>query len=294
MRYKLFLILFLLIISAHSFAQITLGTKDMMNLVAMSEFYSLNTINKNPQFAKSIDSLRTPILNKLADAMLLMNKGDASVFSSKYFLRPDNFEMTLWYVVREVHYNRTNKTRKPRPDIDVAKETVVKQIDERWLLDNYYYRILGGVGTLLNTTDLSTTNIDLEQLGLKSETEKAIVYLNIIESLIGGRFIGLLKTNSLTKILSFCEKLPQFNGKWYYQYKDFNFEDFEYPGFEKMESYFLRHLDKLYNVLIAHYNAAPNIEYQHEFYYNSMMNEPKYFAFSYLQSELQSIYDNPK
>jgi hypothetical protein len=257
----------------------------------------LNTNGRGDQFSKSIDSLRTPILNHIADALIAVGKGDKTIIENRFLTRPGNDELVLWYVIREIHYNRISKTQKPRPSIDVANEILSKNIDDRWLLDNYYYRIQGGIASLFNDADLSSYNFNIDSLGFRSETEKAIFFLNMMDALASGRFKVLQMMKNNKKIMDFCDKLPKFDGKAYYYYKNFDYEDFQWIGYDKAESYNERHLGGLYSTLIAQFSAATELKDKkaaQEVYFNSILHEPKYFQFTPSKDDLQSIYDKSK
>lgn len=294
---KLVKISFFLLTTLISNAQVKLETKDLTNLIAISELYSKNTNAKGDKFAKTIDSLRTPILNHIADALIEVGKGEKIFFTTRFLSRPSNDEMTLWYVIREIHYNLKSNTNKPIPSIDIANEILTKKIDERWLLDNYYYRIHGGIGFLFNSADLSSINIDIETLGLKNDTEKGIFYLNMMEALIGGRFKVLLTRKNNQKILDFCNRLPLFDGKKYFYYKNFDFKDFDWVGFEKTESYNERHIGNLYDMLIIQFMATSDLQNKQEaqeIFSNSILSEQKYFKYSRSRHDLQILYDKLK
>ncbi len=264
-------------------AQLTLETKDITNLIAISELYSKNPNANGNNFIIALDSLRTPVLNNVADALIQVGKGDTTIFTSRFLSRPNTNDLILWYVLREIHYNMNSKNNTPRPNLEVANEILAKNIDERWLLDNYYYRITGGIGSLFNTADLSNINIDIEALGLKNETEKAIFYFNMMDALIGGRFRVLQMMNNKPKIIDFSNKLPLFNGKKYYYYKNFDFKDFDWKGSEKTESYCERHIGDLYNIIIAQFNATSDLKSKQDaqdIYFNSILSESQYFKFS--------------
>jgi len=289
---KLIFILFTFLFFVSS-AQIKLNDKDLKNLIAISELYSKNTNASGEQFAKSIDSLKTPKLNQICQTLIEVGKGDETILSNKYLSRPSNDELTMWYVIREIHYNQVSEKRKPRPNIEVAKEILSQKIDERWLLDNYYYRIHGGIATLFNNADLSMKNIDIEALGFKNETEKCIFYFNIINSLVGPRFKVLLMLKNYDKILSFSKKIPTFNGKKYYYYRDLDFKDFKWYGYEKKESYSEVNFSNLYNVLLAQFMAVSSLKDKketQEIYFNSILYKEKYFKYSASKDDLQYLY----
>lgn len=293
---KLIIALFTVFITASN-AQVKLDKKDLKNLIAISETYSKNTNAAGAQFAKSIDSLRTPKLNQICDALIEVGKGEETILSAKYLSRPSNEELTLWYVIREIHYNLVSETKKPRPNIDVANEVLSQKIDERWLLDNYYYRIHGGIATLFNTADLSSKNIDIETLGFKNQTEKCIFYFNTMNSLVGGRFKVLMMLKKYDKILAFADKLPTFNGKKYFYYTDLDFDDFNWVGFEENKSYSEVNFDNLYQTLIAQFMANSELKNKkeaQEIYFNSILVKEKYFKHSALQKDLDYLYQKSK
>ncbi len=279
------------------FGQPKLDEKDINNLVAISNIYSLNPNAAGDKFAKSVDSLRTPKLNHIVDVLIQVGKGDKAILDEKYLSRPSNDELIMWYVIREIHYNRVDKNRSPRNPKVVAQEVISGKTDERWLLDNYYYRIRGGIATLFNETDLSQHNIDIEKLGLKNETEKAIFYFNLVDGLLGGRFkvLRMLKNND--KIIEFASRLPKINGDDYYTFKQFDFSDFDFIGYDKTESYKTRNIDNLYNTLIPHFTAVGEIVSKKDgqkIYYASILHEPKYFQFSSAKADLEAVYNAAK
>jgi len=291
------LIVFFLFLTSLCEAQVALEQKDIHNLIAISELYSNNPNATGSSFAKAIDSLRTPILNHIADALIETGKGDKTILESRFLARPTNDELLLWYVIREIHYNRTSKSNTPRPDSTIAKEVLSKNIDERWLLDNYYYRIHGGIGKLFNDANLSNYNFNMDSLGFKNKTEQAIFFLNMMDALVGSRFkvLSMMKNNK--KILEFCDKLPMFNGQLYYYYQHFDYADFDWKGYDKTESYNERHIGSLYNILLTHYGAAAELKDKkeaQEIYFNSILHEPMYFGFSEVKDDLQFLFDKSK
>lgn len=294
---KIFLIAIIIFACFVTQAQLKLDQKDLNNLIAISELYSHNTNETGDEFAKSIDLLRTPKLNHIADALIAIGKGDKTILENRFLARPSDEELVLWYVIREIHYNRTNEKHTPRPDIVVANEILSQKIDNRWLLDNYYYRIHGGIASLFNDADLSKYNFNLDSLGFKDETEKAIFFLNMMDALVGSRFKVLQMMKNNKKILDFCDKLPKFNGKEYFYYKNFDYDDFDWIGYDKTESYNERHIGGLYSTLIAQFSAIAELRDKKDaqkIYFNSIMHEQKYFKFTQSKDDLQSLYDKSK
>ncbi len=294
---KYFLSFVLLAATTFAKAQIKLNQKDLHNLIAIAELYSYNTDARGGQFAKSIDSLRTPKLNPIVDALIAVGKGDHTILETRFLARPIDEELILWYVIREIHYNRTNEKVTARPVEAVANEVLSKQIDSRWLLDNYYYRIHGGITSLFNEADLSKYNFNIDSLGFKDETERAIFFLNMMDALVGSRFKVLQMMKNNKKILEFCDKLPKFNGKEYFYFKNFDYADFEWIGYDKTVAYNEWHIGGFYSTLIAQFSAFAELQDKkrmQEIYFNSILHEPKYFKFTQSKDELQSFYDKSK
>lgn len=285
------------LISFICFSQVKLDQIELNNLIRISELYSKNTNATGKEFAKSIDSLRTKKLNHICDALIEVGKGEKTILTNKYLSRPTNEELILWYVIREIHYNQVSKNKTKRSNIEVANEVLSQKIDERWLLDNYYYRIHGGIATLFNDSNLSNININIEELGFKNQTEKSIFFFGIIDAMIGGRFKVLQMLNKSDKIIEFSENLPTFNGKKYYYNVNLDFEDFNWIGYEETKSYSEVNFGNLYVILIAQFSATSQLKSKAEvqdIYFNSILHEPKYFKYSNSKEDLQMLYDKSK
>lgn len=294
---KQVLIFFFVLLTTLSNAQISLYPKDLKNLIAISELYSQSPNATGDQFVNTIEALRTPNLNHIVDALIATGKGDKTILEKRFLARPSNEELVLWYVIREIHYNHTNNNKLLKADSVVANEVIAKKIDNRWLLDNYYYRIHGGIALLFNNEDLSKYNINIEELGFKDDAEKAIFFLNMMDALIGGRFKVLQMMKNNKKIFEFSNRLPKFNDKEYFFYKNFDYADFDWIGYNKTESYNERHIGGLLNTLMAQFVASGELgdkEAAQKIYFNSILHEPKYFKFTPLKNDLQSLYDRLK
>ncbi|HMS10167.1 MAG TPA: hypothetical protein PKE66_11825 [Pyrinomonadaceae bacterium] len=287
---KSFLLLLVLFAANVCEGQIDLDSKSIGNLVSIADLYSKGG---NPsEYAASLDQLRTPRLNKLVDTIVALGKGDGTILDSKFLHRPGDDDLYFWYVIREIHYNRVSETRKPRPNLEVGQETIAKKIDSRWLLDNYYYRIRGGIASYFNEADLSKLDIKVDELGFKDKTERAIFFFNIMEALAGGRFMALMISGNEQKILTFTDRMPSFNGKPYYMFDEFDYPDFEWIGYEKVESYNQRHFERLYMTLFAHFEAESDFRDKRkaeEILRNSILSNRDYFKYSGMQKRLESL-----
>nr|WP_288807897.1 hypothetical protein [uncultured Sphingobacterium sp.] len=115
-----------------------------------------------------------------------------------------------------------------------------------------------------------------------------------LDALVGPRFKVLLMMKNNKKILEFCGKLPRFNGKEYFYFKNFDYADFDWIGYDKTVAYNEWHISSFYSTLIAQFSASAELKDKkrmQEIYFNSILHEPKYFKFTKSKDELQSFYD---
>jgi len=288
------LLITLCFICIYCTAQVKLSDKDFNNLISLSQLYSQNNMATGNAFAKAADALRTPVLNNMVDVLIATGKQDSTVLQPRFINRPTNDEMLLWYVLREIHYNRIDTSKKPFPDPDVARKVLAETIDERLLLDNYYYRLQTGLAMLFNTADLSTHNFDLGNMEFKNDTEKAIFFHSIMSALANGRFQVLHYLKKTEKLTEKQSKMPLFNGKPYYYYTNLDIPDFEITGYKKKESYQEVHVGNFISTLLIQFsNMASTGDNMHarELYFNSILHKPEYFKYSKSKDDLQGMYD---
>jgi len=217
------------------------------------------------------------------------------ILEIKYLQRPTHEELIFWYVVREFHYNNSEPDSVKKTENEIIEWIIADTIDERWLLDNYYYRISGRLKFLFNKADLSNYDFKINELGFKNETEKAIFFFFMINSCGQGlsvmSFTGKGNPNSLIK------RLPKINGKEYYYYISFEYPDFDWIGYKKTESYNTRHLGNYYNVLLNHLSLLLENEQKEEakaLFSNSILSKPELYKFSSSQDTLIKLYEDWK
>ncbi|SEO76298.1 hypothetical protein SAMN05192574_11297 [Mucilaginibacter gossypiicola] len=288
------LLLFLSFITISVTAQTKLSDKDFNNLIALGELYSHNNMCTGAEFAKKVKTLKTPVLDHIIENMIATGKQDSSTIQKSIFQRPNTNELKLWYVIREIHYNRVDTSRKSLPDEAVARKILNENIDERWLLDNYYYFAREGLSMYFNEADLSHFNFNLDDFGLKDDTEKAIFFYNLIDALANGRFRVLSYLKKPDKLSAVSARMPMFNGKPYYYYSNLDIPDFDYIGYNKSKSYQKQNADMLINTLLIHFsNLASTGDKFHarELYFNSILHKPEFFKYSQSKETLQTLYD---
>ncbi len=280
---------FIILFSINSRAQI--DSLSLNNLIQIAKVYSRGSSAQGDAYAEKIDSLRTPTLNHMCDLYIAINKDRMSLLSDKFLTRPSNEELKLFFVIRKINSN--NRSDKPIDNMDVAKEVLASDFDERWLLIDYYSKINHGLSFLFNDADLSKENIDFSRFNLKNKTEEAILFSALCDAfLLRFRVLQMMKNDE--KLLEVASRLPKINGKDYYYYKDFDFEDFEWSGYDKENSFKERSIRALYSYLIAHMNAEAELGNEEglvrKIYVNSIMSQKKYFKYSGNKRDLKKMY----
>jgi hypothetical protein len=264
----------------------------------MAVLFDKNSNGTDSKFSKEIDALRTPALNNIADALMNYSRDKGkSILETRFLTRPSDNDLVLWYIISQIHRNHSSDIKNPRQDIDIANEILSKKIDSRWLLHNYYYQFRAQLMYLFNEEDLSRYDFNLDSLGFNNETEKAIFFLNIMEALTLGRFRVLHVMKNYKRVLEFSNKLPKFNGKEYYHYKGFDYDDFEWMDSDSLQSYNKRHIGEYYSILLIQLIAVGELRSKkaaREIYQNSILSEPRYFKFTENQDDLQKLYEDSK
>jgi hypothetical protein len=218
-----------------------------------------------------------------------------NILQARLLHRPGHEDLVYWYVLRELHYNRQEPDSLKKNADGIIKNILKDTIDERWLLDNYYYRLSNRLGFLFNEADLSGNNFELEQLGFKNETEKAIFFFFMINSC--GERLSVMSFTGKGNPESVIKRLPKINGKEYYYYNDFKYEDFKWVGYKKFESYNARHLGVYYGILLNHLNILLNKGLKDEakhLFRNSILSKPDLFVFTGSRKTLEDLYSNWK
>ena len=268
--------------------------QDFNNLVKLGEVYSKNVNGTGADFKKSVEALRTPNLNHIIDALIATGKGDKRLLTNEFLTKPSLQELKYWYVLQEILNNHQSKDAAAKSSEQVARETLAKEIDTRWLLDNYYYQLHGGIAQLFNNNNLSKYNFNLDDYGLENVTEKAILFFSLSYALTQ-RFQVLQMMQNYGKLLDYAAKMPTFNGKPYYEYTAFDFDDFEWMADNKIESYKARNLGNLYAVLNDHFSALAHknktVEVR-QLYFKSILRVPCYFKYATgIEKNLQDMYN---
>lgn len=278
-------------------AQIKLDATELNNLVALGVAFSNDPNMRTEAFVKTMDSVKVKRFEHVIEVMVACGKGKENLLASTILGRPTNEDMLFFYTIQQIHYNRQEDNKNPKPNLEVAKTALASNKEERLLLDTYYYMIHGGLATLFNEADLSNYSIDIESLGFKNATEKSIFFFNIIDALAGKRLMVLMSLKKYDRILYFMNKMPKINGQKYFYYTELDFPDFKTENYEGEKSFSEENFAGYYNTLISHFMAlseSKEIKSAQELYFKSILFKEPYFKFSPMKDDLMYLYKESK
>lgn len=277
-----------LLFYSQSFGQISMSENDINILTEICNQYNI------PFKQSSLKELKNTAPDRFQGFInqLIINKDKPKkILDNEVLKKPSHEELIFWYIVREFHYNNTEPDTLQKTKREIIDRVLQDTIDERWLLDNYYYRISGRLKSLFNKANLNNYNFDLNELGFKNDTEKAVFFFFIVNSC--GQRISIMRMTSKGDPESVIKRMPKINGSDYYKYQDFDYPDFNWIGYKKIESYNERHLGNYYILLINHIDLLFEIKMAkeaHVIFDNSILSKPDLFKYSGSEERLNKMY----
>lgn len=221
---------------------------------------------------------------------------DNKLLDKKYLSIPEQVVLKNLYIIREVNLIlREEFEMTPNELVDSLKKVDIPRYE---LIDNYYGMLFTSVGNKNQPFDLSKNDFNLDQYGLKDETEKGIFYLSCMD-LCGTNiwgFMNVVKPPNTSKALSLIKKYPKFNGKPYYQFTDLYFKDFEMVIVkdEGLQSYKSYYLDKHYETLLSHLicldKEGATKEKIRDLLLGSILKDEKLYKYTKHKEILESIF----
>lgn len=290
---KKLLILLFIFSAAFSRAQVTLKDLDFDNFLEVSDMYAKSFRYIDTYYYSRLEQLRTPALNQIISTVIAISKHDVSLLSPQFLKKPNKKDLHLWYVMREVYNNKQLPGNQQKSTSEVVKKYMAEKLDPKWLTDNYYKQLSYGLAFVFNTMDMSSYNFVFDSLDMKNKIDRAIFYYNMVNA-CGQRILALNSMKKYDQLLQYLDKMPKFNGQPYYYFTYLNYEDFQYIGYNVMESYNNRRIGELYNILWCHYTVVKEYKKDsswEDIYFNSILNLPDYFQYSNHPEKLKELYN---
>jgi hypothetical protein len=195
-----------------------------------------------------------------------------TLISDTFLTKPSDNLLFAHYLNLMFQWNKHNPAAglEKLSDKKVVKNTVSNLPKRHELLAFYYLTVFSHTLNNSRPLNLSSVNINLENLNLSDDTEKTILFLCAMRHL--GRqvyyYSSLQFPNNCFRALDYVENLPRINGRPFYEFVVPEFEDFEikidkrYPK-ESFKKHFLQELDNAktgyFRCLKVNENTTPNI-----------------------------------
>lgn len=173
-----------------------------------------------------------PELNQIKEFFVELRKKPNNITSSRFLTKPTDNTLVAHYLNTKLKWNSFNG-----PHVGLKKLSTKKIVDKSIknlptkseLLAFYYSSIFIDVLNKQKPMDLAKKNIDLENLNLDNDTEKAILFLTAM------RHVGFQVTSYASarfpdncfRAIEYVENMPKFNGKAFYDFDLPEFEDFK-------------------------------------------------------------------
>ncbi|MEW7292878.1 hypothetical protein [Aquimarina sp. 2304DJ70-9] len=161
-----------------------------------------------------------------------IRKKQNNITSDIFLKKPTNNTLVAHYLSVKLQWNAFNGPhvglRKLAPK-KVIKNSIKKLPTKNELLAFYYSTIFIDVLNKRKPMDLAETNIDLENLNLDDDTEKAILFLTAMRHV--GNQVTSYSTHrfpdNCSRAKKYVENMPKFNGKAFYLFELPEFNDFK-------------------------------------------------------------------
>lgn len=283
--------LLLLTTSFQLFAQVT--QKELKNLVGIATVYSKNQ-NLQGDFAQNIKEFKDDKTAKIVDRLITFSKKDSTVLSQEALIRPKREELKYWSAIFAIFRNKFSDQPRSVSNIELAEEALAGELNVYSTLHDFYGVARAAIGFAFNTHDLSTINIDLNQLDLVDDREKGIAFLNLSQGMIT-RFRVLNMLGNTAAILEFSRKLPSFNHQPYYEFTAFDFKDFKIMTKDGKKSFLKNQLHDYYEALLAHfiaYSDQNKLKEGRQLFHHSILSIRQYFKYSKNKRLLKDLQKN--
>lgn len=242
----------------------------------------------------SLDKYDNTELSFVGDFIQETIKPNNNILTEKYLKRPSDKDLQLIYIIREINYNV--RKEKPVDNVKLIEKLMKKDIVTQELVDAYYSMVFTAYGNKVNPYDLSAVDFQLNNYGLKDDTEKGIFFLQSMRlngMLIFG-YMNIVKPPKYAKAMEFINKYPKYNGIPYFQFLDLNFPDFtmNIESETKEQSYKEYYIDKYYETLLSHLDCLRETGSKDKIYdlvLGSILKEEIYYKYSKREKDIKKL-----
>ncbi|UOQ70922.1 hypothetical protein [Hymenobacter cellulosilyticus] len=225
---------------------------------------------------------------------------DNELLEKEYLTIPDEQTLKNIYAVCQINYNlRKENAPEHRKLLDSLRTAPTSRYE---LIDNYYNMLFNAVGNKNRPFNLSKIDIQLNEYGLKDDTEKGILFLKCMDQCgthIWG-YMNIVKPANTREAYSYIKRFPKINGSRYFQYTDLYFPDFQMvivkdKGLQSYKSYYL---NKYYDLLLSHlvclYEEGAKESDRNDLLLSSALKERALYKYSKNQAALEKLFQEKK
>lgn len=175
---------------------------------------------------------KAPVLNQIKDFFAELSIRQNNIISIKFLQKPTDNTLVAHYLNTKLKWNSFNGPHvglKKLSTKKVVKNSLKSLPTRNELLAFYYSSIFIDVLNKRKPMNLAETNIDLENLNLDNDSEKAILFLTAMRH-VGNQVTSYSTTkfpNNCFRAKEYVENMPKFNGKGFYEFDLPKFEDFK-------------------------------------------------------------------
>lgn len=266
--------------------QILVGQEaiEKQELLFLAKVYKENHAgNPTNEVLLKLKSIKSPNLEGtrlfLSESILKNN----SIATHKYLTKPDSSTLENLYIIRGLTWNMYSLNKSDKTfGIDSLLNQKTKYNE---LLANYYSMLFISVSNKNEPFDMSDVNFNMNDYGLTNLEEKGIFYLESMKSfgsLISGYFS--FDPPKYKSALSYISKFPKYNGDYYYNYVELDFEDFDFLYSSNLkESYKKCLINELMITILNHCISVyleGDITKMNEIFSNSIIKNQEYWGYS--------------
>lgn len=175
------------------------------------------------------------------------------LLSPTFLKKPSKKNLQTIYQLRFVNWNSMSRTA---PTVAILDNLDIQNVSEPDLLTAYYSMLIRPFPTnSTNPSQFSEVNINLNDLGLKSEQEKGILFYYLASKFSGKyNFNGKMHNEDCNKLKALSRSFPRINGKHIFEVTPPKFEDFEFRLSNNFPNdQFLKRYSPTYEKAKAHY-----------------------------------------
>ncbi len=249
---KKYLLIYFLLLNFCCFSQTS--NNDFIQLAeAFHKYHSIKKVDS--LVIRNLEKIHSIENDNSKDFIVELIKPDNQTLSDKYLTKPTLKTLKSVYVILQLNYNMFSSN--PISNDQVFKKIDFENVSEEELLAKYYETLIGNLVNKIETIDFSNINFDFKKLNLKTKTERSILFLIVMERL-GTYYWGnetISESINSDDIANIIKRYPKFDGKKYFEYNDFDFQDFDVSidirrAKESFKDYYLK---KYINIIQYHF-----------------------------------------